>query len=252
MPERRRGPSTPPRPTSPRRPRAADLLAPAFRTALWRVYDHLGLLIVLNLIWLVLLVPVVTAPAATAALFDVARRLARRETVSAATYFRSFRRLFPSALILGLFSAFTAFVLWIAVDFYSHLGGAMRYPGFLLAALLVWLGVFVALMHAHLFPVLVHGDRRLPVVLKKSALLTLDNLAFSLGILVQTAALAALCVVTGAGLVLIGGSLVAVLLVSGHRELLRKYRPDDPSLEEVKETRTWRDLWRPWESRARG
>jgi uncharacterized membrane protein YesL len=238
--------------TPPRRPKAGELLAPAFRRALWRTYDHIGLLIVLNLIWIGLMVPVVTAPAATAALFETARRIARREPVSVRGYFDAFRRLFVPSLLLGVFSAAAAFLLWIAIDFYSHLGGAMRYPGFLLAALLVWLGAFVALMHAHLLPVLVHGDRRVLTILKKSALLTLDNLLFSIGLLVQAAALAALCIVTGAGLFIIAGSLVAVLLVSGHRELLRKYRPDDPALDDPPETRTFRDLWRPWESKARG
>ena len=235
-----------------RRPRAAELLAPAFRTALWRVYDHLGQLIVLNLIWLGLLVPVVTAPAATAALFDIARRIARNEPHGVRVYFRSFADLLLPSLGLGVFSVGVLFIIWVGVDFYSHLGGALRYPGYLLAALLVWLGVFVLLMQAHLMPVLVHGDQRFIAVLRKSALLTLDNIPFTVGILVQTAALAALCVVTGAGLVLIAGSIVAVLLVSGHRVLLRRYRPDDPELEDEPETRTWRDLWRPWESKARG
>jgi uncharacterized membrane protein YesL len=235
-----------------RRPRASELLAPAFRKALWCVYDHLGLLIVLNLIWLALLVPVVTAPAATAALFDTARRMAHRESVGVRQYFRSFRSLFLPALFVGLFSGVIGFLLWLGIDFYSHLGGTMRYPGFLLAALLVWLGVLVALLHAHLLPVLTHGERRLLPVLRTAALLTLDNLAFTVGILVQTLALTALCILTGAGLFLVAGSLQAVLLTSGHRELLRKYRPEDPDLQDDPETRTWRDLWRPWESKARG
>ena len=179
-------------------------------------------------------------------------RIARNEQTSIRDFFRSFVDLFATSLPLGAFSLGVFFIVWVGVDFYSHLGGALRYPGFLLAALLVWLGVFVLLMHAHIMPVLVHGDRRFISILRKSALLTLDNMLFTVGILVQTTALAALCVVTGAGLVLIAGSLVAVLLVSGHRVLLRRYRPDDPDLQDDPETRTWRDLWRPWESRARG
>ena len=242
----------PPSPVTPGpRPQAGHLLAPAFRRALWQTYDHLGILILLNLIWLALLLPVVTAPAATAALFDSARRIARREDVGVRAYFRSFRGLFLPSLLLGLFSAASAFILWVGIDFYSHLGGPMRYPGFLLAALLVWLAVLIALAHVHLMPLLVHGERRFLPMLRKGALLALDNLAFSIGLFIQTAALLALCVLTGAGLLLIAGSLAALLLTSAHRELLRTYRPHDRDLEDEPETRTWRDLWRPWESKAR-
>jgi hypothetical protein len=106
-------------------------------------------------------------------------------------------------------------------------------------------------MHVHLFPLLVAGERRLRTLLRKSALLTLDNLGFTIGIAVQSLALTALCVVTGAGLVLINGSALAMLLTTGHHELLRKYS-DDPSLPpEMIENRSFRDLWRPWESDER-
>ncbi|MCK4680021.1 hypothetical protein KAT82_02780, partial [bacterium] len=44
-----------------RRTRAADLLRPAFKRAVWSTYDHIGLLVLANLLWVVLCLPVVTA-----------------------------------------------------------------------------------------------------------------------------------------------------------------------------------------------
>jgi uncharacterized membrane protein YesL len=228
--------------------RAADLLRPAFRHAVWNTYDHLGLLVLANLLWLALCLPVVTAPPATAGLFHLTRLLSRGEPGGLRDLVRGFRVHLTPALKLGALDLVATVLLWINVDFYSHLGGFAAIPGMILAAALIWGAAFYLLMHAHLVPLVVGGERSLAQLLKKSALLTLDNLAFTLGITVQAISLTALCVITGAGLVLVGGSLVASLLVAGHRELLRKYADSPGETAPEPETRTWRDLWRPWDS----
>lgn len=247
------GPGHPPGPSAaqsvdkpPRRIRAADLLRPAFKRAIWNTYDHIGLLVLANLTWLALCLPVVTAPAATAGLFHLANRISRGEEVALRDIFVGFRLHFVPALKVGVFDLAALLILWVNVDFYSHLGGPVSIPGMVLAGAMIWLGVFVLLMHAHIYPLLVDGETSFKQLLRKSALLTLDNLLFTVGITVQALSLSVLCVVTGAGLVLINGSVVAVLLVAGHQELRRKYHSWEPAPDP--ETRSWRDLWRPWES----
>ena len=227
--------------------RAADILRPTFKRFLWNSFDHVGLLVAANMLWLVLCLPVVTAPAATAGLFHLARGIAEHEPVSIRDFLDGFRGHFLPALKAGAFSLAAAFVLWINIDFYSHLGGRASVPGMLLAAAMIWIGGFVLLMHAHMFPLIVTGERSLRAVLKKSALLTLDNLGFTVGITVQALSVAALSILTGAGLVLALGSLVSVLLTTGHRELLKKYFPDSDAAREPDENRTFRDALRPWE-----
>ncbi len=230
------------------RPRAADLLRPTFKRSIWSTYDHIGLLVLANLLWVALCLPVVTAPAATAGLFHLAREIARGKDASLRDFFTGFRRLFLPALKLGLVDLTALLVLWVNIDFYSHMRGGAVIPGMVLAAALVWVASFFLLMHAHLYPLLAGGESSLRQLLRKSALLTLDNLAFTMGITFQALSLSVLCVVTGAGLVLISGSAVAVLLTTGHRELLRKYSDESERSPELPETRTLRDLWRPWES----
>ncbi len=231
-----------------RRTRAADLLRPAFKRAVWSTYDHIGLLVLANLLWVVLCLPVVTAPAATAGLFHVAREVARGRDASLRDFFVGFRTRFFPAFKLGLVDLGALLVLWVNIDFYSHMRGGAVIPGMILAATLVWVAAFFLLMHAHLYPLLAGGESSLPQLLRKSALLTLDNLTFTIGITFQALSMSVLCVVTGAGLVLISGSALAVLLTTGHRELLRKYSDDPDRSPELPETRTLRDLWRPWES----
>jgi uncharacterized membrane protein YesL len=234
-----------------RRARPADLLRPAFKRSIWSTYDHIGLLVLANLLWVVLCLPVVTAPAATAGLFHLARQIARGKDTSLRDFFVGFRSHFFPAFKIGLVDLAALLVLWVNIDFYSHMRGGAVIPGMVLAAAMVWVAAFFLLMHVHLYPLLAGGESSLRQLLRKSALLTLDNLAFTIGIAFQALSLSVLCVVTGAGLVLINASAEAVLLTEGHRELLRKYSDDPDRSAELPETRTLRDLWRPWESGKR-
>jgi uncharacterized membrane protein YesL len=231
--------------------RAADVLRPAFKRFLWNSYDHIGLLVLANLLWFALLIPVVTAPAATAGLFQIARKISDHEPAAIRDFFEGFRRHFAPALRAGAITLGLAVVLWVNVDFYSHLHGRASVPGMLLAAIMVWLALFLLLIQAHLFPLIVGGERSTRQAFRKAALLTLDNPGYTIGLTIQAISVAALCVLTGAGLVLAIGSLLAVLLSTGHRELLKKYFPDSPAASEPEETRTLGDAWRPWEPRRR-
>jgi uncharacterized membrane protein YesL len=238
-------------PVRDRRTRAADLLRPAFKRSIWSTYDHIGLLVLANLLWVALCLPVVTAPAATAGLFHLARQIARGKDVSLRDFFVGFRSRFFPAFKVGLVDLAALLVLWVNIDFYSHMRGGAVIPGMVLAAAMVWVAAFFLLMHAHLHPLLAGGETSLRQLLRKSALLTLDNLAFTIGIVFQALSLSALCVVTGAGLVLLNASAVAVLLTTGHRELLRKYSHDPQNSPDLPESRTLKDIWRPWESEKR-
>ncbi|MBN2566145.1 MAG: DUF624 domain-containing protein, partial [Candidatus Eisenbacteria bacterium] len=177
---------------------AAELLRPAFRHALWNTYDHLGLLVLANLLWLVLCLPVVTAPPATAGLFHLARALSRGEPAGLRDLLHGFRKHLAPAIKLGVLDLVAFGLLWFNIDFYSHLRGVAAIPGFVLAGALVWAGAFYVLMHAHILPLLVGGETSFGQLLRKSALLTLDNLAFTIGLTLQAMSLSVLCVITGA------------------------------------------------------
>jgi len=232
----------------PRPTRTADILRPTFGRFLWNAYDHIGLLVLANLLWVALCLPVLTAPAATAGLFFLARKIANGEEAHLRDLLAGFRRDLLPASKAGAFTLIAGFVLWVAVDFYSHLGGWARLPGMLLAGALIWADLFLLLMHAHLHPLIADGERTLRKTLRKAALLTLDNVGYTVGVAVQALLVALLCLLTGAGLILILGSALAVLLATGHRELLKRYFPDSPEAQEPEDTRRWRDVLRPWEA----
>jgi len=236
---------------SPRRARAADVLGPSFKRFFWHAYDHLGTLILANLLWLVLCLGVVTAPAATAGLFRLATRIAADEPATLSDFWKGFRMDFAPALKVGAFTAAAAVAVWFNFGFYSGLSGPLAFAGAAIAAILIWAAAFLLLMHAHLHPLVARGDRSLRSLLRKSALLTMDRPGFTIGVTLQALVLSSLFVVSGAGLVLVLGSFIALLLSTAHRELLKSYFPESPEAQEPPETRTLRDLLRPWESQRR-
>jgi len=222
----------------------------AFKRFFWMTYDHIGLMILANLMWLVLSLGIVTAPAATAGLASLAARIAAGEDVSVRDLLRGFREHFIPALKVGLFDLAVIVALWVNVDFYSHLSGRAAIPGFLFAGLLIWGGAFWLLLHIHIYPLMVAGERSFRRLLRTSALLTLDNLSLTTGLALQSLMLLMLCILTGIGIIALLSAVLSLLHATGRRELLRKYRDDIP--EDVPETRTWRHLWRPWETSSRG
>ncbi len=221
----------------------------AFKRFFWMTYDNIGLMILANLTWLVLSLGVVTAPAATAGLASLAAGIAAGREVSLRTILRGFREHFVPALKIGVFDLAVVIVLWVNVDFYSHLGGRAAVFGFLFAGLLIWGAAFWLLLHIHIYPLMVDGERSFRRLLRTSALLTLDNLSITIGLALQSLMLIMLCILTGVGIIALLSAMLSLLHATGQRELLRKYRDDIP--EDVPETRTWRQLWRPWETSSR-
>src|SRR5216683_1221340 len=77
--------------------------------SLW--WGELLLLTVLNLAWLVLQIPIVTGPPATAAIYAIARRIADGELVGAKDAWLSLRQMFWPAWGWGLLNGIMAVVI---------------------------------------------------------------------------------------------------------------------------------------------
>lgn len=160
----------------------------------------------LNLVWLLACLPVVTALPATAALFGVVRDWARgKETGVFGTFVVRFRQNFWQSLVVG--------ILWISF------GGAL-FLDFLLAnqfsgaaqavmrSVLVLVVFLYAAASVFLFPVMVHYDTRWTAVPKNALLLSVARLPTTLLCLLTVAATAAATFIVPA-LILITGSLTA-------------------------------------------
>lgn len=163
----------------------------------------------LNLLWLLACLPVVTAFPATAAMFGVVRDWVReRETGVFGAFVHRFRQNFVQAFVLGaLWALFGASLL---LDFLvaNGLSGAAQVA---LRSLLVLAGALYILASIFLFPVMVHYDTRWTAVPKNALLLAIGRLPTTLVCLLVVATTTMVTFVVPP-LILITGSVTAYVV----------------------------------------
>jgi hypothetical protein len=147
--------------------------------ALW--YDELFVLVTLNLAWFLLQIPIVTAPAATAAMYVVAKKVVDKDYLEIRTILAELQRMFLPGLAWGFANLLMIGV--IVINFISYQDasgwtwGVLRTVWGLVA--LLWLG-------ANLFywPFwLVQTDRRLITTFRNSFILLLKKPGLGLSLL---------------------------------------------------------------------
>ncbi len=160
----------------------------------------------LNLMWLLACLPVVTIFPATAAMFGVARDWVREKEggVFGAFVFR-FRQNFWQSLVVGALWALLGGALVLDFVIADQMPGGIRV---VLWSLLVLATILYALTSVFLFPIMVHYDTKWTVVPKNALLLAIGRLPTTLGCLVTVAAMSALTFLVPP-LILITGSLTA-------------------------------------------
>jgi len=186
-----------------------DILLAALRDA----YDRLSLLLVTNIVTLLLLIPVVTAPPALAALWAVGWRVARREEAGWGEYFSTFRRYFARSWALALTHLLVGGVLGFVIWLHMPANYPLSLPGeLLLLVRMLVSGVFLLwlLISQYSLPLLL-GTTRLGSALQQSFTLLLKAPLLSVALLGMTTALLLLSVLAPLLLFTIGPALVAVL-----------------------------------------
>ena len=136
-----------------------------------RLIDNIGSLVLLNLLYLLCCLPVVTAPAATTALYSCTLCMARREPLELSRFFRVFKQEFLPSLKAG------ALLLLV--------GGALAADAVLLRrmafpAVLRW-GAYALLflvggMAMYLFPLIARFENTLKQYLKLSLAMAIRHL----------------------------------------------------------------------------
>jgi len=220
--------------------------------AFWVSYDHLGKLILANLVWaLTFLVPAmfgitafmsrepalivligvpalllvfgVIMPVTTSGLAYLVKELIDTRDGSFGDMFRGMQLYGRRAIGLGFFYLFAVSCLTSSVWFYAaKLHDTAPWLGYMLSALALWCLVFVGLMGMLVMPALVQKKAGVFATLKLTAALVLDNPMFSLGLAVQFVVVASLSMIVPV-LVLFSGSFAVVLASSAYEMLARKY-----------------------------
>ena len=160
----------------------------------------------LNLMWLLACLPVVTAFSATAAMFGVVRDWVRgKETGVFGAFVQRFRQNFVQSLVVGVLWTLFGGALFLDFVVANQLSGGAQ---IVMRSLLVLASVLYVFASVFLFPVMVHYETRWTAVPKNALLLSVGRLPTTLLCLLTLAAMAALTLTVPA-LILITGSLTA-------------------------------------------
>lgn len=179
---------------------------------LWKMAD----LVALNLIWLICCIPVVTIGPSTAAMYCVARDIAKGEWPGIfKTFFKAFRENFKQSLLVFLILLVP--ICLIAVYLFLASSGALDHAVWM--KMLCYLAaLIIGFIWTYLFPLMAYFDNTLGNTLKNAVLLPLANpllavLCTALNLLPVILLLVSVNVFASAGFfwLVIGGSLTAVI-----------------------------------------
>jgi uncharacterized membrane protein YesL len=136
-------------------------------------FDSMAELVIANILWVLLTVPVLTAPAALAGAYYMTNLIAHRKPVTWRTFFEGFRQFFWLSWLLALANILAGFIVYANFRFYDQFtGGWVPYmKGFALGAGILWL-----VLQLYIFPLLIEQeDRRLRIALRNSLILLVGS-----------------------------------------------------------------------------
>lgn len=220
-----------------------DVRAGVGRATLWFAYDHLGSLIVLNLIWLGLCLPLVTAPAASAALLREVDALANGHPVRGRRFLASACDLAGPATFLGAALVLASAVLAVDLSWYSSQVSSLGWGAAAGWAAAFWLALAGLALAAETAVELARKTQNLPRAMISAGREFTSRPWARARALTTAAGAAATLILSGIGALLLGGAIPAATLMLGRRHANREpiYLPGGSS------TRTLRELLRPWE-----
>jgi uncharacterized membrane protein YesL len=142
-----------------------------------RVMEILSNFFLLNLIWLLMCLPIVTIFPATAAMFGVVRQwILQDDTAVFSVFMKYFKENLKQSMVIGILWGFFAFILYMNFTLMLQLG-AMK---FILLPFVVLFSVLMVFTTVYIFPVMVHYKLKVFGIIRNSFLLTMSFLPTSL------------------------------------------------------------------------
>lgn len=136
--------------------------------------NRLGDLFLLNIIYLVSCIPVVTVGAATTALYYTTLKMAEnRESYVWQDYRQSFRQNWKQATVIWM--VLLAVILVLGADLLL-IGGMSQALGAVVALVVIVLGIFLIMMGVYVFPVLARFDNTVKNIMKNALIMSIRHL----------------------------------------------------------------------------
>ncbi len=228
------------------------MLSRTLKMAFWVAYDHLGKLILANLVSTALcalpfIAVMLAAPGLSDAVFLgvllaagtvaflawfscavalawMVRGLIETRDGSVGAFFTGLRGFALRGVALGLCYLLAGACLLSSVWFYaSRVGGAYPVVGYGLSAVALWAGVFLGLTALAAPPAMVHRNLGPFAAIRLAALLAVDNPLFFAGVALHSALIAAVAAVVPVLLACFAMAPLVVLQCAAYEMLARRY-----------------------------
>ena len=143
-----------------------------------QILGNIADLVILNVLWIVCSIPIVTAGAAATAFYSVTLKLIKNEeSYVTRSFFRAFRENFKQSTIVWLVLLAVAAVLGCDFYFCTTQGMEAARPFFILFCVIA---IFVYMGSCYMFPVMAFFENSTKKVFKNSFLMAIAHLPFTI------------------------------------------------------------------------
>ena len=164
----------------------------------YSAFETASNLLLINLLWLLMCLPIVTIFPATAAMFAVIRQsVLYKDSSVIRPFFRFFKENFKQSFLLGIIWLLIAFLLYFDYKFMNHFSSIRH----ILLPILFFFGILYSFSTVFLFSVMVHYKANWRTVIKNAMFISISHFPstlLGLLILVGTAMLVMALPITGA------------------------------------------------------
>lgn len=142
-------------------------------------------LMILNILWLLCCIPIVTIGASTSALYYATLKIVRKEdSYPTRMFFHSFKQNLKQGIVFTFIFLVLGLLLFFDIQIVIAIGGTM---GKIFTGIFVILAVMLAMTASYTFPVLAQFDNTVKGTLKNSLLMSICHLPYTLVIVILNA-----------------------------------------------------------------
>ncbi len=179
---------------------------------LYTAWDGFWMLWLANILWFVLCLPIITAPAAFAGLYYTMHEIAYGESVEWRTFFEGIKRNFWPGLRWFGANLLVVFVLLFYFLFFSSTGNFAQDVSQVLSGLPVGLLVVWGVINAFTFPLMLEQEKpSYLTALRNSVVFYIKWPGYTLAFILFNAAVIGLCIWLQVPTLIIGGGLTALM-----------------------------------------
>lgn len=210
-----------------------------FFTFMGKAFD----VVVLNTIWLILCIPIVTIVPATTALYYAMVKVIRRErSYATKEFFRSFKRNFRQGSLFSLLAIVLAFIMYIDFRYAWELIQAQNSSGSTYFGVFLVITFLFCAMYAYICPVLSRFDMKFSGILKTAFVMAARHIITTFLLLVLFVGVMLGCYILLPGIFFLPA--IGILLSSFLIErIFKKYMPAKEESAEGEEERQEKDEW---------